>query len=242
MPMRAVLLAAVIVLAPLFAPVSLAREAQMRLPEALAAAPRLPVTGRQGWKRNQRLQFGAVRIFDVDRSLSKGGDLGILFYRGSKRRQRFGFSVAEGEGAVWRGAAATNLRRRTLGEAADGGAIALTDRSGFGAHLAPADAPQDLWVLELSERWERSLRGTLRGAGGVFTVKGTNRLAGTPLPMGETSGYAIEWGSQVLAAVEVINDGAVWIAPDLRPEHRAPLMAAIAALLLFEDLRATLPD
>jgi hypothetical protein len=32
------------------------------------------------------------------------------------------------------------------------------------------------------------------------------------------------------------------MAPDVKSEHRAPLFAAISSLLLFEDLRATLPE
>lgn len=221
---------------------AVAREATMQLPEALSGAERLVVSGRQGWKIIETLKFGDVRIFDVDRSLTRGGDLGLLFYQGSKRRQTFGFSVIEGDGPRWQGAAVTNLRRRSL--TGDGGSMAidLKDRSGFAANLAPADRPGDVWVLDLSERGERSLKGTLRHADAVFTVKGTDRLAGTRLPLGETSGYVIEWGSQVLAAVEVINRGAVWIAPDIRAGHREAVVAAVASLLLFESLRATLPE
>lgn len=41
---------------------------------------------------------------------------------------------------------------------------------------------------------------------------------------------------------EVINAGAVWLSPDLDPALRAPVTAAISALLLFEELRKTLPE
>lgn len=235
-------LSGLLLLLGVFGQLAAAREATMALPEALSGADRLVVSGRQGWKIIETLQFGDVRIFDVERSFTRGGDLGLLFYQGSKRRQAFGFSVLEGGGPRWQGAAVTNLRRRSL--VGDGGSVSidLKDKSGFAANLAPADRPDEVWVLEMSERGERSLKGTLRHADALFTVKGTDRLAGTRLPLGATSGYVIEWGSQVLAAVEVINRGAVWIAPDIRPEHRGAVVATIASLLLFESLRATLPE
>ena len=73
-------------------------------------------------------------------------------------------------------------------------------------------------------------------------VKGTDRLAGTPLPLGETAGYIFEQAGKPIAAVEVINNGAVWLSPDLDPALRGPVTAAISSLLLFEELRKTLPE
>ena len=105
------LLAAVIVANFAMAPAAGAKPAAMLLPAELAQTQRLPVSGRQGWKGVEKLTFGDTRVFDVDRSLSRGSDLGILLYEGSKRSQTFGFSMAEGSGAVWRGAAATDVHR-----------------------------------------------------------------------------------------------------------------------------------
>jgi hypothetical protein len=219
-----------------------AKAVAMQLPDQLAKVERIPVKGRQGWKFNEKLEFGATRVFNVERSLTKGSDLGIVFYQGARRRQTFGFSVAEGDAPPWRGVAATNVHRRSLRGDQDDVQIDLKNQSGFGAHFAPADKPQDIWVMELSEKGENPMAGTLSRNDMVFSVLGTNRLEGLKLPLGDTSGYVISWGSQVLAAVEVVNKGAVWMAPDVKPEHRAPLLAAISSLLLFEDLRATLPD
>jgi len=219
-----------------------AKAVAMQLPDVLARVERIPVKGRQGWKLNEKLEFGATRVFNVERSLTKGSDLGIVFYQGAKRRQAFGFSVAEGDAPAWRGAAATNVHRRSLRGDQDDVSISLKDQSGFAAHFAPADKPQDLWVLEMSEKGQRPMAGTLRRKDMVFSVIGTNHLEGLRFPLGDTSGYVFSWGSQVLAAVEVVNKGAVWMAPDVKAEHRAPLLAAIASLLLFEDLRATLPE
>lgn len=214
------------------------KEAALRLPESLAAEERLPVAGRQGWKFTERITFGDWEVRDVKRSLTKGSDLQILVYEGSKRRQTFGFSLAHQGQPVWRGAAATNLHRRAVDLEVE---IELRNRSGFAVNLSPLANPDEGWTLELQETRERPLRGTLARGSVAVGVEGTNRLAGTPFPLGDTAGYVFAVEKRAVAAVEVINDGAVWIARDLAPELRGPVQAAIAALLLFEELRPTLP-
>lgn len=218
------------------------KEAAMKLPDSLAAVERLPVKGRQGWKLLERLEFGGFAVHGVQRSLSKGGDLGLavpgLAYEGSKRRQTFLFKLSGADASPWRGAAATNLRRRALDVGFD---IELRNKSGFMALLSSDARPDDTWTLDLAEKGERPLTGTLSRNGEVIEVRGTNRLAGTFLSLGETSGYVFESRGKPIAAVEVINDGAVWLAPEIDPTLRAPVTAAISALLLFEELRKTLP-
>lgn len=211
----------------------------MRLPDELAKAERLPVKGRQGWKLVERLQFGDFSVHDVRRSLTKGGDLQVLFYEGSKRRQTFGFTLSGGDQPVWRGAAATNLRRRALDLGVE---VEMRNKSGFSAHLFPADAPETAWTLALHEKGEKPLAGTLSRGAETIAVQGTNRLAGSVFRLADTTGYSFSANGRTLAAVEVINDGAVWLAPDLDPAWRGPVTSAIAALLLFEELRATLPE
>lgn len=213
----------------------------MRLPEQLAQASRLPVQGRQGWKLTERLNFGDFSVHDIQRSITKGSDLQILFYEGSKRRQTFGFTLSDGGTSPWRGAAATNLHRRALASD-DGFEIELRNKSGFAVRLSPVAATEIFWTLELTEKGEKPLQGTLSQGNQLITVKGTNRLVGTPFPLGDTTGYVFESGGRAVAAVEVINDGAVWLSPGLDPALRTPVTAAISALLLFEELRATLPD
>ncbi|MBL9216730.1 MAG: hypothetical protein JNG83_14730 [Opitutaceae bacterium] len=215
------------------------RAAAMSLPAELAGAERLPVTGRQGWKRVERLAYGAFRVSEVRRSLTKGGSLHIIIYDGAKARQTFGFRVAEDEGEAWRGEAETTARRRALNVGVE---VEMRNRSAFGARLAPEARPEEAWLLKLGETRERPLAGTLERGGQVVTVRGTNRLAGTPLPLGETAGYVFSLADRPLAAVEVINDGAVWLAPDLPAELRGPVTSAIASLLLFEELRRTFPE
>lgn len=240
MPIRFCLVAAFAVL--LTAPSAHAKlkSAAMRLPAELATVPRHEVSGRQGWRHLQYLAFADVRAANVQRSTTKGGDLGILFYRGSKRRQTFSFSLTVGTGTPWQVAAATNLRRRAA--EIDGFTVEVRNDSGFAATIHPGETGAAAWTLEMSEKSEQPLQGWLRRGAELFLVKGTDRLAGTPLPLGETSGYVFEWNGRPVAAVEVLGDGAVWFGSDLTPERRAAVAAAASALLLLEELRVTLPN
>jgi hypothetical protein len=215
------------------------KEAAMRLPSELSGVERLAVSGRQGWKDIERLAFGGYLVTNVDRSFTKGSSLQILVYEGAKARQNFSF-YANGDGLeTWKGEAESTAHRRALDFDVE---VELRNKAGFAARLSPLDRPGEVWTLQLAEKWQRPFEGTLGRGQHTVKVRGTNKLAGTILPLGETSGYVFEYAGQPVAAVEVINDGAAWFSPDLQPDLRAPVASAISALLLFEELRKTFPD
>lgn len=94
-------------------------------------------------------------------------------------------------------------------------------------------------VLTLSRtgRSEPSLRGSLRTAAGEsFEVRSLHRASGGRLPSLEPWGYEVRQGDERLAAIETVNRGRVWIAPDAA--DRDTFAAVAASLLLFEDPRA----
>jgi hypothetical protein len=95
------------------------------------------------------------------------------------------------------------------------------------------------WKLALGQSTgRRSLGGVLAKGDLRITVQGHHRLSQTPLPISEPAGYILSLGGEAVAAVEVINRGAVWIHPAVKPEIRGVLAAAAAALLLHQDLLA----
>lgn len=215
------------------------KEAAMRLPPELNGTERLAVTGRQGWKNVERLTFGGYLVNNVDRSYTKGSSLQILFYEGAKARQSFAFYAQGDDMETWRGEAETTAHRRALDFDVE---IELRNKSGFGVRLSPLSRPEEVWILKLAEKREKPFEGDLTRGTQTVKVRGTNKLAGTFFALGETAGYIFEVGGRPVAAVEIINDGAVWLSPDLAKELRQPVTAAISALLLFEELRKTFPE
>lgn len=236
--------------------------ARMPLPDELSGGERWPVQGRQGWKIQERLQFGPYAAEDVDRSWTRGRDLEVMIYERNRRKQTYSFTLAEQGSAAWHAACSTSLDRRTV-HTPDVD-LEFEDRSQLDCELTEAGGSAT-WLLVLGERYADPLEGRLyenltgltegtadsRGPTGMrrgadagpssFHVRGTKALDGG-LPSGTTSGYLIESGTGAVAAVEVVNDGSVTLRPTLDPEERSLLSAAAAALLLLEELRSVLDD
>ena len=214
--------------------------ARMRLPEPLAAVEALPVRGRQGWKLGQELFFEGYLIHDVKRSWTQGADFRLSTYENNQRRQDYSFTLSDKDGPVWIGNCQVVAGRNRLEQ--DGFEADLGRASQLKAQFAPLADPTETWELSLLEEGGTPLRGTLKRGKTVLPVRGTDRLAGSPLALDETTGYAFEWERQSVAAVDVLNDGAVYLHPDLAEEHRRPVVSAIAALLLLEALYPSMPE
>jgi len=97
----------------------------------------------------------------------------------------------------------------------------------------------EAWTMVLNQRSDEDLMtGYLSSGKENYEVAGTHKLAGTPMPLADASGYVLAKNNVPVAAVDVINDGAVWLSQGLSGSERDGLAAAAAALLLFQDLSA----
>ena len=214
--------------------------ARMAMPPNLASVPALPVSGRQGWKLKESLGFGSFQVTAVQRSWTRGSDIKLDAYERNRRRQSFQFRLSENGPELLSAKAQVNLRRQAVEVGAD---LEWQNQSSVEVHFQSVNpALSGSGVLVLQEQGERPLSGTLTWGSRVIQVTGTDRLAGTPLPLGITSGYILMWEERDVAAVEVIDAGQVRIADGLEASLRVQLAATAAALLLLEDLRESLPD
>lgn len=217
--------------------------AQLALPEGLAAsAEAYPVQGRQGWKLQERVSFGGYEAVEVQRSWTRGGDGRVggrdVSAVSSRRAQEFGFRLNEGGAPRWAVACQGELRSAGLDVA--GVEVRPIDRSSVQCELRPigGGAP---WRLALAESGERPLSGTVEGGETTFQVRGTDRVAGGRLPAPGTMGYHLLAGDgRARGAVQTADDGTVWLDTSLAPAERSVLAATATALLLVEELRATL--
>jgi hypothetical protein len=214
--------------------------ARMAVPPSLASVPALPVSGRQGWKLKESLGFGSFQVTGVQRSWTRGSDLQVDAYERNRRRQSFQFQLSENGTELLSAKAQVNLRRQAVDVGAD---LEWENQSRLEVQFQSANpALSEGGVLVLQEQGERPLSGTLTWGSRVIQVTGTDRLAGTPLPLGTASGYLLTWEGRDVAAVDVIDAGQVRLADGLETSLRAQLAATAAALLLLEDLRESLPD
>jgi hypothetical protein len=161
----------------------------------------------------------------------------ILSYERERRDQRFSYTLAAGGTEVWDVDCKATLRTR--GFEVRGVEIDPEDKSSLDCRMRGTDDQNERWRMLVEEEHDRPMNGTLASDDRRIEVVGTNRIAGGIVPMAGATGYEIRDGGVTLAAVEVINDGRVWIRA---PRDEALLAAAAAGLLLLEDLRATLTE
>jgi hypothetical protein len=211
------------------------RTARMELPATLSSAERMGVEGRQGLQVRQRIRFGRYETHELRRSWTGTRDRGATAVaRQRDRRQEYSFTLREAGEGVWTVSCLSHLRTLTI----DARVVEVrpTDESALYCNLQSLRDPAEAWELDLRERRERPLSGTLRRGGERLAIVGTNRLENA-LPTGSTSGFEIRAGERAVGAVEVINSGAVWLGVEGSDERRSLLAAAAAALLALEDPR-----
>jgi len=76
--------------------------------------------------------------------------------------------------------------------------------------------------------------GTLGFGDTQWALRSVHRFRGSTVPSGPPLGYEIEGGGRVVAAVEVINQGRVWIDPAVPPRDQERLAVAVMVLLLYD--------
>jgi hypothetical protein len=67
-----------------------------------------------------------------------------------------------------------------------------------------------------------------------WALRSVHQFRGSSIPSGPPLGYEFEGGGRVVAAVETINQGRVWIDPAVSPRDQERLAVAIMVLLLYD--------
>ncbi|MBN2055175.1 hypothetical protein JW905_09650 [bacterium] len=217
--------------------------ARMRLPAELAMPDlEMPVRGRQGLKLKESLDFGPYRVTGVRREWTSTTSIEFMWFRNSRARQRFEYFIQELDARGWHCHCATGVEKEEIRfEDVYGGRLTVDVdyRSSFLCTLEPLGT-DDRWWLAMGEELASGglMEGTLIRGETVIDVAGSNALEGSDIPLSDPTGYVFTMDGATIAAVEVINDGAVWLHPALSGEPRAAVAAAAAALLLYRDIGA----
>lgn len=103
------------------------------------------------------------------------------------------------------------------------------------------DLQGNRWVLSLARR-EAGLAGEVRrtpdGSGPGMSVVSNHNLEGSRLAQVDPVGYHILVDGRVVAGVETINAGRVWMTPQAAPGRQEVVAAVVTALLLFRPPEA----
>lgn len=210
-----------------------AREVRLALdPQLAESASEVPVKGANPRRWGADLSFGDYRAVGV----RDGDHLEWFFAVGN-----FGTGAAKSASRLTLEGPSGAIRVECLAKRS------VLARGSFSIDLALGRKPllmcglegpeEDRWTLVLTER-APNLTGAIQPADGIagerLDVRSVHRLEGSKWPLAEPAGYEISKSGRVVAAVETINRGRVWIASDLDADTRLRVAAAAAALLLFE--------
>jgi hypothetical protein len=216
--------------------------ARMALPTNLSGnVPEMVCRGRQGFKFNEAFDFLPFQVRDVHRSWTTIREGGAEWLGAAKAKQRYEFTVGELGGPAWEGRCAVGAEVMELElRKVFGGKLEIdlrSDQTLFGTLRERID--REPWLLALGQAYgERALHGVLERGDLKIAISAQHRLAQSSMPVMEAAGYLLSLRGETVAAVEIINRGAVWIHPGVAPEIRGALAAAAAALLLHQDLLA----
>jgi hypothetical protein len=158
----------------------------------------------------------------VSRSATRGKDLSdILQSHAGDYSQRYSFSLARA------GAKVAEVECTATGSGAS--TLGVTWESKRALHCAIAPADGEPHTLRLESSRDRPLAGQVVGPAG-YRVAGSDRVGGGRVT--GTAGYTLtRIGGPAVAAVDVMNDGAVYLAG-----AADDVVAAVAAaLLLYQD-------
>ncbi len=199
----------------------------------------LQVQGRQDFSLSEDFSFGKYTVHSVDRGWTRRTSMGFLGLEYFRAAQDIEFVVTHPNGEQWQGVCAVDVDQNTWRKFyTENGSEFSIEYAGTESYVCGFHPPQGPpWYLAMSRaRPEHLLRGVLHNQQTRFAVAGTNELADTMLPLSDPSGYRFYRGAQEVAAVEVINEGRVFL-PRTSPEQQPALAMGSAALLLYRDLR-----
>lgn len=202
----------------------------------------MPVTGRQGFGLSESFRFGPYHVSDVHRGWRVTTSWGILGYGSSKSEQPFEFRLSAHDVAIRQAHCATGVRWKEvkLNNFMDtGGALEweLSSHALFTCEFSLPDKKESWKIVMKQETRNLVMDGLLaHGATRIF-VKETRELEGGAWPLTEATGYRFYRNQDLVGAVDVLNQGAVWMKKDLSSDMRGAVAAAASALLRYRDLK-----
>ncbi|WP_276498622.1 hypothetical protein [Pontibacter litorisediminis] len=201
-------------------------------------AQELPVEGRKTFKPNGNFSIGDYTVGHVQRGWKNSSGFNLLGYENIKEKQRHEFSVRSAQGAEWYVFGASRLHEKNL-KSDNGISIRLSPNLEYYASYftSPESGQWRLLTADPGHYQDRQrFEGELSNGSKVYTVAPVYKFEGKSLPLPDIVGYEFRAGDQVLGAVQVLNDGKVWLQPNLPGDTRMVLASAMASLLLYEKL------
>jgi hypothetical protein len=219
--------------------------AHMALPQDMQIeSSELTVEGRSLLIFSKSFQFGPYNVTDVHRGWTRGEGFsmssGTTEFSASEAEQKYEFSVNESDRTTWEVQCATGAKWSQLemqGFLGGGFGIEFSSTRQLICTLKREGGKKPSKLVMAQSADEMALQGIMTDGDTQIDISTTHKLASTPLPMNEPTGYIFHIEGRPVGAVEVINKGTVWLHNSETPEIRSALAATSAVLLLYQDIK-----
>lgn len=212
--------------------------AMMRVDDILKTdAERMDVSGKQGWQFNQVIRFGEFHTSEVKGGWQTGYDIHfVLDFK--KAEEKFSFSQFDGSDTKARVFCIGTLNMSEVGLRKSRISVPLDVEDLFHAQifLESDTLGWDLLLYNPNEiMFEASAKGELKKKEQAIVIQPVRDLEKGSLGPQIVGYLFIDRGAPV-CAVQILNNGIVWMRSGLDPELRLVLAAASSALMLRDDL------
>ncbi|TPE45383.1 hypothetical protein [Pontibacter mangrovi] len=201
-------------------------------------AQELPVEGRKVLKPNGKFTIGDYTVANVHRGWKNSGGFNLFGYENIKAKQQHEFSLMSAQGTEWYVFGASRLHEKNL-KSSNGISIRLSPNLEYYASYftSPESGQWHLLTSDPGHYQDRQrFEGELSNGSTVYTVAPVYKFEGKSMPLPDIVGYEFKAGKELLGAVQVLNNGKVWLQPNLPDDTRMVLASAMASLLLYEKL------
>lgn len=229
-------------------------QVSMVVPAPLTAATPLPVTGKQLFKRSYQFgEFGTAQVREGWLSTSTrnlgGGWLAPVWFDQTRARRKSSFTMQPIDGTSWQAQCAFYAHSDELRLTPSMNTLlgaSLYSEEMYSSIIQAPDRPSWQLVLQAQNeigRRPQFARGTFSNGDSVLQVRPIAQLLrrdgkAMTLPFGAPIGYEfVRPDGSVVAAVELMGRGRVWVRPALSPEVRGPVAAAVTAMLMHQQAR-----
>ena len=201
--------------------------AQIEVAPDLAAVSPMDVQGANPRRWNAPVRFGPWATSEVREGGTWGFGYRLLGIDAGFAFQPYRLSIASGDRTIHAECVtrAAVMSRKSLSVDPSFGKIPAL---GCGFH---GDGEG---TLRLNTTAMNREEGQIEFGSSVWQIRSIHKYASSSIPSGQPLGYEILSGGRVIATVETINRGRVWIDPSLNADDQARIAAVATAALLYD--------
>ncbi|WP_207436158.1 hypothetical protein [Sabulibacter ruber] len=216
----------------------------MRVSEGMSQdATAMPVQGRSAFRlslgKEKGFGFGTYKLEDIQRGWTRRADYGEgSVFQVSDAYQKYSFGVTDTtQQKTWLVQAAAMLNTTTA--QASGWSVNLDKQREFlqVAFRSPESGEWRMTLADPGNYMERkNFIGKISNGTNEIEVFPLYKWEGKSLPSGTALGYEFSREGHVLATVQTVNSGKVWMKNTLSPDMKMVLASACGSLLLYNKL------